>query len=168
MKKTAQGIYLVDFAIVAVMLFTVLFLVIELSRIIWVWNTADEATRRGARVAAVCPIDHPAVLETTIFATAGDGGPSPILRGLDTSNVSVAYLDEVGDTETVFEDIKYVRVSLSNYTVTLLIPFIDATITLPPFETTIPSESLGLIPDPDDLTAAARCGCFGVDSACQP
>ena len=168
MKKQAQGTFLIEFAIIAAALFTILFAVIELSRIIWIWNTADEATRRGARVAAVCPIDHPAVPEATIFATAGSGGPSPILRGLDTSNVSVAYLDEFGDAETVFGDIKYVRVSLNGYTVTPLIPFIDTTFTLPKFETTIPSESLGLIPDPDDPTAAARCSCFGADRACQP
>jgi Flp pilus assembly protein TadG len=166
MKKSEQGLFLVEFAIIAAALFLVLFAVIELSRIIWIWNTADEATRRGARVAAVCPIDHPAVPEATIFATAGSGGPSPILRGLTTANVSVAYLDEVGDAETSYELVKYVRVSLNNYTVTPLIPFINTTFTLPAFETTIPSESLGLIPDPDNPTAAARCSCFGVDRPC--
>ena len=169
MKKPAQGLFLVDFAIIVVVLFIVLFAVMELSRIVWIWNTANEATRRGARVAAVCPINHPAIIETTIFATAGDGGPSPILRGLDIGNVSVDYLDEDGDSpETTFEDIKYVRVSLNNYTVTPLIPFFNTTISLPPFETTIPSESLGHIPDPDDPAAAARCGCFGADLPCQP
>ena len=166
MKKSERGLFLVEFAIIAAALFLVLFAVIELSRIIWIWNTADEATRRGARVAAVCPIDHPAVPEATIFATAGSGGPSPILRGLTTANVSVAYLDEVGDAETSYELVKYVRVSLNNYTVTPLIPFINTTFTLPAFETTIPSESLGLIPDPDNPTAAARCSCFGVDRPC--
>jgi len=168
MKKSEQGLYLVEFAIIAAALFIVLFAVIELSRIIWIWNTADEATRRGARVAAVCPINDPAIAEATIFATAGSGGPSPILRGLDTSNVSVEYLDEDGDAETTFGDIEYVRVSLSDYTVTPLIPFINTTFTLPSFETTIPSESLGLIPDPDAPTATARCSCFGVDRPCQP
>jgi len=168
MKKSEQGVFTVEFAIIAVALFIVLFAVIELSRIIWIWNTADEATRRGARVAAVCPINHPAVAEATVFAPSGGGPNSPILRNLTTANVSVAYLDEDGDAETTFELIKYVRVSLNNHTVTPLIPFINTTFTLPSFETTIPSESLGFIPDPDDPTAAARCSCFGVDRPCQP
>lgn len=168
MKKREQGLFLVEFAIIAVALFMLLFGIIELSRIIWIWNTADEATRRGARVAAVCPINHPAVPEATIFATAGSGGPSPILRNLTTANVQVNYLDAAGDPETTFSDIKYVRVALVNYTVTPLIPFISTVFTLPPFETTIPSESLGLIPDPDNPTAAPVCGCFGTNTPCQP
>jgi Flp pilus assembly protein TadG len=168
MKKREQGLFLVEFAVIAVVLVILLFGVIELSRIIWVWNTADEATRRGARVAAVCPINHPAVPEATIFAQAGSGGPSPVLRGLTTANVQVSYLDVNGDPETTFSDIKFVRVALVNYTLTPLIPFIDRTFTLPRIETTIPSESLGLIPDPDNPTAAAVCGCFGSNTACQP
>lgn len=161
MKTSERGIFTVEFAIIAAALFIVLFAVIELSRIIWIWNTADEATRRGARVAAVCPVNHTAVHEATIFAAAGSGGPSPILRGLDTGNVTVEYLNKDGDAETSYSLIKYVRVSLSNYTVTPLIPFVNTTFTLPPFETTLPSESLGLIPDPDNPTAAPVCSCFG-------
>jgi Flp pilus assembly protein TadG len=168
MKNREQGLFLVEFAIIAVVLVIMLFGVIELSRIIWVWNTADEATRRGARVAAVCPINHPAVPEATIFAQAGSGGPSPVLRGLTTANVEVSYLDGNGDPETTYSDIKFVRVALVNYTLTPLIPFIDRTFALPRFETTIPSESLGLIPNPANPGAAAVCGCFGTNTACQP
>ena len=168
MKKHQQGLFIVEFAIIAAALFILLFGVIELSRIIWIWNTADEATRRGARVAAVCPINHPSVPEATIFAPAGSGGPSPILRNLTTANVQVDYLDANGAAETTFSDIEFVRVSLVNYTVTPLIPFINTAFTLPPFETTIPSESLGLIPDPDNPTAAPVCSCFGTATSCQP
>lgn len=168
MKKREQGLFLVEFAIIAAALFILLFALIELARIIWIWNTADEATRRGARVAAVCPIDHPAVPEATIFAQPGSGGPSPILRGLTTANVQVDYLDANGDPETTFGEINYVRVSLVNYQVTPLIPFINTTFTLPPFDTTIPSESLGFIPNPANPTATPVCSCFGTATACQP
>jgi len=162
MRKRQQGLFIVEFAIIAVALFIVVFTVLELARIVWIWNTADEATRRGARVAAVCPINHPAVAEATVFAPAGGGPNSPILRGLSaTDNVTVTYLDENGAEDTDFTDIRYVRVSLRNYTVTPLIPFIDVTFTLPPFETTIPSESLGLVPDPDNPDDPPVCSCFG-------
>ncbi len=161
MKKKQHGLFIVEFAIISVALFMVLFTVMELARLIWIWNTADEATRRGARVAAVCPLNHPAVAEATVFAPAGTGPNSPILRGLTTGNVTVTYHDATGAINTTFEEIRYVRVSLSDYTVTPLVPFVDTTFTLPPFETTIPSESLGLIPDPDNPGAAPVCECFG-------
>ena len=161
MRKQEQGIFTVEFAIIAATLFIVLFAVIELAHVLWIWNTASEATRRGARVAAVCPINHPAVAEVTVFAQPGGGPDSPILNGLSTSNVSVEYLDEDGDPDTDFRDIAYVRVLLSNYTFTPLIPFVNVDFTLPPFETTIPSESLGYIPDVDDPTADPVCSCYG-------
>jgi hypothetical protein len=165
MKKKEQGMVTVEIALIAVALFIVLFAVMELARIIWIWNTADEATRRGARVAAVCPINHPAIAEATIFAQAGTGGPSPILRGLETGNVDVAYLGEDGNKipgNPAFGDIRYVRVFLKNYSVTPLIPFVDTTFNLPPFETTIPSESLGL--DPTSSNPSPYCTCFGLNS----
>jgi Flp pilus assembly protein TadG len=164
MKKNEQGLFIVEFAIIAAALFVVLFAVMELARIIWVWNTADEATRRGARVAAVCPIDDTAVECVTVFAApdCGSTGNSPILRGLSTSNVTVSYLDSDGTVlgTPTFDDTRFVRVSLSGYTISPLIPFIDTTFTLPPFETTIPSESLGLVPDPDNPTAAPVFDCL--------
>jgi len=161
MSKREQGIFTVEFAIIATALFIVLFAVIELSRILWVWNTIDEATRRGARLAAVCPINHPAVPEVTVFAQPGGGPDSPILQGLSTANVSVQYLDQNGDPNTVFNDIQFVRVSIINYSITPLIPFVTTVFTLPPFETTLPSESLGYIRDVDNPTAPPVCSCFG-------
>ena len=164
MKKNEQGLFIVEFAIIAAGLFIVLFAVMELARIIWVWNTADEATRRGARVAAVCPINDQAPECVTVFAdpNCADPSSSPILRGLSTSNVTVSYLGGDGTvlTPPTFDDTRFVRVSLSGYTITPLIPFIDASFTLPPFETTIPSESLGLVPDPDNPTAAPVFDCL--------
>ncbi|MGV6826249.1 MAG: TadE/TadG family type IV pilus assembly protein [bacterium] len=177
MKTREKGLFIVEFAIISVALFIVLFAVLELARIIWVWNTANEATRRGARVAAVCPIDHPAIPEATIFATAGSGSASPILRGLTTANVLVSYFDENGNVlctsdgscaGTSFGDVRYVRSALRNYTVTPLIPFVNTTFTLPTFETTLPAESLGLIPDPDNPGAPPVCSCFGTATPCEP
>jgi Flp pilus assembly protein TadG len=174
MNKREQGLFLVEFAIIASVMFLILFAVIELSRVIWIWNTADEAARRGARVAAVCPINHPDVKRATVFASY-DGGSdtyvggtnSTILRNLTTGNVDVKYLAGDGVTETTdFQKVRYVSVAIVGYQVTPLIPFIDKTITLPPFETTLPAESLGFIPDPDDPGAVPLCSCFGVPAPC--
>ena len=176
MNRREHGLFIVEFAIMAVGMFVLIFAVIELARLIWVWNTIDEATRRGARVAAVCPIDHPDVARATVFASYAPGssgnpgsygsGNSTILRGLDEGDVDVFYLGEDGTPSDVFEDVRYVRVQV-NHTVTPLIPFFERTLTLPPFETTLPAESLGFIPNPDD-PSDFECSCFGVSSTCSP
>ena len=149
-RKSQRGIFIVEFAIIAVVMGVVLFAAIELSRMIWVWNTVDEATRRGARLAAVCEIGYPTnvpVEEATVFSSGGAN--SPILRGLTTANVAVEYLDVDGTlmSAPAFEDVRYVRVRIENYSVTPIIPFFNLPLTLPIFETTLPSESLGYIPD---------------------
>lgn len=167
MNKREQGLFLVEFAIIASVMFLVLFAVIELSRLIWIWNTADEATRRGARVAAVCPIDHPAVLNETIFATAGGGTKSPILNNLTTNEVVVKYLTNDGVTEsTDFGAVRYVSVAIVGYQVKLLIPFINKTLNMPTFQTTLPAESLGLIPAPDSPGDDPVCSCYGIPASC--
>jgi hypothetical protein len=170
MKKHQRGLFIVEFAIAASALFIVLYAVIELARVMFIWNTGVEATRRGARVAAVCPIGHPAVADVTVFDDPNAPvGTSPILRGLTPADVTVAYLDIDGTPgETVFGDIRFVRVAINNYLVDPLIPFVDTTFTLPPFTTTIPSESLGFIPDPDNPGAAPVCSCYNNPSPCQP
>lgn len=169
-RKPQRGTFIVEFAIIAAVMFVVLFAAIELSRMIWVWNTADEATRRGARVAAVCPIGHSAVAEVTVFATPGGGPDSPILKGLSTADVVVQYLQADGTTPAVStigpNAAKYVRVAIVNYTFTPNIPFVNTTFTLPPFATTLPSESLGFIPNEANPLAPPVCGCFGSTGAC--
>jgi Flp pilus assembly protein TadG len=158
MMKKEKGLFIVEFAIIAVILFVILVAVMELARIIWIWNTLDEATRRGARVAAVCTVDDSEIVKrVTIFSDSGN--TSPILKGLETGAVTVSYLKEDGDPSTGnfqqrFEDTRFVRVAVNagntnKYTVNPLIPFIGEW-TPPTFETTIPSESLGLVPNPAD------------------
>jgi len=158
LKKNQRGAYVVEFAIIAAVMFIVLFAAIELSRMIWVWNTLDEATRRGARLAAVCPINDPSIPEVTVFNSPGDGTDSPILQGLHPDHVDVKYLVSDGvNTSATFEDVRYVRVSINctgclfngeKYKFKPLIPFFNtAGFELPAFETTLPSESLGYVPD---------------------
>jgi len=154
LKKNQRGLYVVEFAIIAAVMFTVLIGAIELSRMIWVWNTIDEATRRGARLAAVCPINDSSIPEVTVFNSPGGGANSPILNDLTTASVDVKYLEGDGvTTTTTFEDVRYVRVAINcanctKYKFKPLIPFFSAAgFDLPAFETTLPSESLGYVPD---------------------
>ncbi|MDQ3563887.1 MAG: pilus assembly protein [Pseudomonadota bacterium] len=145
MMKRQNGIYTVEFAIIGVVFFLVLFGVIEIARALFVWNTIGEVTRRGARVAAVCPVDDSAIKEIAVFNGSNGDGRSPVLNGLMTSHVIVTY----PPADLVATD-GYVRVEVSNYTHQLIIPFLPASVTnltVPAFSTTLPAESLGRNPD---------------------
>jgi len=152
MKHQQKGLYIVEFALVAALFFVLLFAVIEFARTLFVWNTLTEATRRGARLAVVCPVDHASIANVTVFNAPAAAGASPILPGLDSSDVVTDYLDQTGAVTAVFNDIRYVRVSIVGFTHTLLIPALlpglpAMTLTAPAFETTLPRESLGAVPD---------------------
>ena len=51
-RRSAAGVFAVEFAIVVVVFFTVIFGVMELARLMYVFNTLQEVTRRAARAAA--------------------------------------------------------------------------------------------------------------------
>jgi len=146
--KNQRGITIVEFALVGAVFFTVLFGLIDLSRLYFDVATLDEATRRGARLAAVCPVNDPVIAQTAVFA--GSGTQSTLVPGLDTGHVSLQYLNIDGDTVADpagagYGSIRYVRVSIQNFQVQTFIPFMSSMITLPAFQTTIPSESLGRV-----------------------
>jgi len=158
-NRKQQGLATVEFAIVATLLMVLLLGVIEFARLVFVWNTGTEMTRRGARVAAVCPVNDPAIQNIAVFNDDGTSGPSALLSGMSTADVRVDYLDAGGNPvdcsscncddscgDAPFVSIKYVHVSIENYQHTLLVPLFNVTIPIPPFETTLPRESLGVVP----------------------
>ncbi|WP_031436161.1 TadE/TadG family type IV pilus assembly protein [Methylobacter tundripaludum] len=152
MKHQQKGLYIVEFALVAALFFVLLFAVIEFARVLFVWNTLTEATRRGARLAVVCPVGHASIANVTVFNAPAAAGASPILPGLDSSDVVTDYLDQTGAVTAVFNNIRYVRVRIVGFTHTLLIPALlpglpAMTLTAPTFATTLPRESLGAVPD---------------------
>lgn len=141
-KRKQQGTTAVEFAIVALVVFTVIFALIDFSRLFWDMAALDESTRRGARVAAVCPVNDPYVAQVALF-----GGLIPTL---ETQHISVQYVDTdglvIGDPAgSGYGAIRYVRVSIQNFQLKTFIPGLPALITAPAFETTIPSESLGRV-----------------------
>lgn len=139
-----MGLTTVEFSIVGLVLFVLLFGVIEVGRALFVWNTIVESTRRAARVAAVCPIDHNKVKQVAIFS---ESDVSPLLPNLDVSNIQLSYLDINGSPSASYASIRYVNAAIQGYAHTLLIPVVGTTITMPPFSTTLPAESLGWVPE---------------------
>jgi len=157
LKHRQQGLATVEFAIIGALMLLLLFAVIEFGRLVFVWNSATEATRRGVRVAVVCPINDPAIANITVFNDATTPGASSLLNGISTANVLVEYLDSSGTPvdcsgcncddscgDPPFVSIKSVQVSIINYQHTLFMP--PLTLTMPPFTSSLPRESLGVVP----------------------
>ena len=142
LKKQA-GVAAVELAIVAVAFLLLVFGAIEVSRLLFTWNTLDTITQRAARVAAVCPTNHAHIFQASSFG---------VLPGFTTANLQLQYLDTdfavIADADLFeYQYIRYVRASIVNYQHQLAIPFINNLITTsPPFTATLPSESLGFIP----------------------
>ena len=158
MKKRQQGLTTVEAAIGAGLMLILLFGAIEVARAIFVYNFLDEVTRRGARVAAVCPFNHPAVREAAIFADALTPGDtqSPHVGQLQAGDIKVDYLDAAGisvaGSGNEFAETKFVRASITSFPLDLL--FFPVPLNTPEFSTILPSESLGFNPD------LGECRCF--------
>ena len=136
--KNMRGVYLVEFTIVAAALLMLIFGCIELGRATYTMAVLDEGTRRAARLAAVCPINDPAITAAVNFMGA---------NGFNNSNVAVNYLDVNGASlgaAPAVASVYYVKVSVVGYTIPLAIPGLSETITSPSFAVTLPAESLGL------------------------
>lgn len=140
MRRSNRGITTVEFAIVGSLFLTLVLGVIEFGRALFVMNTLTEATRRGARLAAVCPVGDPAPANSAAF-----GGT--MVAGLSTSNVQVQYLDvngaPIASPSANFGSIRYVSVSITGFSQTLLIPGLPS-ISMSGFTATLPRESLGV------------------------
>jgi len=141
LKKAQHGAAAVEFAAVAIVFFMLLIGIVEMGRVLFTWNAAAEATRYGARVAVVCPKNHPAILARM----------QKIMPTLTAANVSVSYLwDQSG--ECTVSTCKYVSVKIHDLAVSPLIPRPPQEDlpykktpwiwSIPPFTTTLPRESM--------------------------
>lgn len=143
-----KGTTTVEFAIIGLLFFIILFGVVEVGRALFVWNGLSDITRRAARIGAVCPPNDASVIQAAIYNAVGDGGSSSVISGLKPENVKVRYLTstmaiEPNPATTGFSNVKYVRASIEGYTHQMLIPTLNITLTAPDFTTIVPAESLG-------------------------
>lgn len=151
MKRRQRGITTVEFAIIGGIAMVALFAVFEIGRVFFVFNALEEASRRGARMAAVCQLNDAAIAEVAVFNPSGGGSASSLIPGLTTANIEVRYLDGGGaviaDPVGNYDQITYVRVRIAGFQHQLLIPLFVRTFTMPNFSTVLPRESLGVSPD---------------------
>jgi hypothetical protein len=164
--KSQRGAALPEFALIALVFFALLFSAIEVGRWLFTWNTLVEATRRGARIATVCPLFDDYIKIATVFGTPSQSRPianqtSPIIPGLNSSLVTIKYYSIV-DATTYQEytdlasanaakpNIQLVEVGIdlnsNNWNYQFIAPLIGAILgnIIPPnFKTILPVESLG-------------------------
>ncbi|MNF52310.1 TadE-like protein [compost metagenome] len=149
--KQMRGVYTVEFAIIGLLLFVLLFGVLEMGRLLFTVNALDEVVRRGARLAAVCNVtdlEQEKVKQRAIFNNNGEDD-SPLIANLTTSDLTLAYLNENGaevldpTSDNGFRAIRYVQLRVDNFTFDLLIPVLGGNIGLPVFRSTLPRENLG-------------------------
>jgi Flp pilus assembly protein TadG len=130
----------VEFAIVGAVTLTLIFVVIEFSRILFSLNVLNEGVRRATRVAAVCAVGDAAIADAAVFVN---------LPRLTTGNVVTEYLGEdgapLGDPAAAdYPAIRYVRVRIANYGFPVALPFIATWFAAPQIVSTLPRESLGV------------------------
>jgi len=158
-KYRQQGAETLEFALVAVFYFALLFGVFEFARALYTWNVLTEATRRGARLAAVCPYNSPIPLNVAVFDDfAGTLGTSPVVKGLTAAKVTARYLNDLGAVVDIAggeleSEIKFVEVTITHQhqmlftgLFSLFVPDWTGTLNSPTFQTTLPAESLGADP----------------------
>jgi hypothetical protein len=135
----------VEFAVAGVMLFLLLFGVLELGRMMFARAALEEGVRRAARLAAVCPLNDPAIVRAGMFDS---GSGATLLPDLAAGNFALIYLNASGaviaNPAGSFTQIRYVRVAVQNYSFPLLIPMLDVSFIANGVSSTLPAESLGV------------------------
>lgn len=85
-RSRQRGATLVEFALVLVLYLTFLLGIVDVSRMLWTWQAASEATRWGVRTAVVCHKNAAAVLRHM----------QGFLPQLTAANVHVDWYDSSG------------------------------------------------------------------------
>lgn len=145
-RRGCRGVTTVEFAVIATVLMILLFYIFEYGRALYVMNALTEASRRGARMATVCPVGDPKPASVAVFDSGN--GSSSLVAGLTTGNILVQYLDTSGtviaNPGNNFTAISYVQVSVVGFTLSPFLPSIMPGLSMAGFTTTLPRESLGI------------------------
>ena len=135
-RRDHRGAAAVEFALVAVLVFTLLFGLLDFGRALFQWNSAAEATRRGARTAAIVALgDTDAILADM----------QVILPELQASDITVQYSADgsfADGSACSASTCRFVRVQVQ-MVFRPVWSYLPLDITMPTFSTTYPVEALG-------------------------
>ena len=159
-RHAQRGAAAVEFAIIAMLLFTVLFGIIEFGRLFYVINTVQEVTRRAAREAVVLWVDNSNTSQAKRIALFSRAS-LPAGAEIRAANIDIQYLTASGGTPSPFpgnagenisaclkeppaDCIALVQVSIINASYVPMVglfPFLR--LRIPASTVTMPAESLG-------------------------
>lgn len=161
-RKNERGTSVAEFAMVALLFFTLIFGIIEFGRLLYTHNALADATRRGARYAVLHPgltnAHKTAVKNEVVYGANGtfddDGNPTspPLIPGLTTAMVDVTFEGEDldGDPDTApsafGSNLGSATVKIVNYQFSLNLPVVGRVFTMPDYSTTLSAESAGEVP----------------------
>lgn len=165
--KYQKGAETLELVVIFPIFFVLIIFVFEIARALYVWNLLDEATRRGARIAVVCPNGYEAgkayfedyVKNAAAFDVLDGSGISPLVHGLTRDDFEVKYYDLNGvevDSETVtseeeanIKDIKLAKVWLKqgSYQFDPILDLFGEPFSAPEFTTILYAESKGAVPN---------------------
>lgn len=129
-----------EMAIAGSVFLTVVFALLEFSRLLWTHNALADAARLGARYAAISTENVSNVKNMVVYgATSPAEGAKPVVYGLTTSHVAVAYSGFGVKQGSV-------TVRVTGYQFSFIVPVIGTTMTLPDYKATLTGESAGYVP----------------------
>lgn len=139
-----RGAALVEFALIAMIFFMLLIGIFEFGRVMFTWNSAVEATRRGARLAVVCDLSA-AQIKTQMRS---------ILPVIQSGDIQINYVPSGCDANSCESvTVKILPGSQTAAAYQYYIPFLNSAWKIPEFSTTLTRESLsngsGLDANPD-------------------
>jgi len=155
-RQDERGTTVAEFAMVALLFFTLIFGIIEFGRMLYTHNALADATRRGARFAVLHKkIDEATVKNFVVYGRNGTfdalGNPTspPVVAGLTTGMVEVTYLGEdiPGAPNTFGSNLGTATVKIVGYSFNFTVPVIGRAIPMGDYTTTLSAESAGEIPD---------------------
>jgi hypothetical protein len=125
-----RGVAAVEFALVSAVFFTILLGALEMGRVLFMWNTAAEATRLGTRIATVCDVGDADIKARMIQLL-------PML--ITAPDINISY----SPAACSVNDCQSVTISLALTTpVQTFIPLVPTSLLLPSFTTTLTKESM--------------------------
>lgn len=146
--KKVKGITVVEFTLMSSFLMMIMLAIASIGYFMFSMQAVSESVRTAARMASVCQL-HDSGIKTYV-------ADNSYISTLTTSKIVIEYLDEASNVlaSPNSEDVRFVRARAvdMNYRFVALLSFLgeSGVIAMPSFETTIPSESLGLVPNDTD------------------
>ncbi len=143
LKKCQKGAETLEFVVIFGFYMMLIMTVFEFGRVLTTYNLLTEVTRRGARMAVVCPSNDTAIIQAALFNDIqNSANDSALLQNLDISDIGVQYFNNVSGNP------EFAEVSINpSFTIDYLIPFIADALghNVPTFRTTLYMESNGAL-----------------------